>query len=95
MNTQLKQLANLFGLQYTTIQSSVSWEGLPTTIHSFLHTSKDEYGGLHFVSLTFVETDGWMSIMYGTPDVFPMSMAADKLRVWCNLYGIMEGNYDI
>lgn len=90
--TQLQQIASLFNLTYQEVDSSMSWEGLPTKLHCFLHTSKNEYGCLHFASLTFIETEGYFTILNGTPEVFSMKAdAGDKVRQWCKLLNIQEG----
>lgn len=92
--TQLQNIADKFNLTYSCQPSANGFDGEIINLHMLFYTGKNLYGQLSIPMITFIEVDGWFYIMNGIDTVFSRNEVAGQVRLWAELYGIVEVSID-
>lgn len=87
---QLQNIADKFNLTYSCQPSANGFDGEIINLHMFFCQGKNLYGQLSMPMITFIEVDGWFYVMGGIDTVFSRKEVANQVRLWCELYGIIE-----
>lgn len=88
--TQLTNIANKFGLNYSPIPCGKSFDGEDVTMHFFSVFGKDATGGWSNPSFVLIETGAYFTILNGLDSVYNQNEAAGKVRQWAELMDIVE-----
>lgn len=91
MNQSIKEIADKYNLVYSCSESASGFEGEITNLHMVFYHGKDMYGGLSMPMIAFIEEDGYYYIHNGIDTVFTLKQVGNQIKLWCELYGIVEG----